>query len=98
MQEIPNGGLEPRKTKRVADVVGVAIAALRELAPYDPKDETYLVRNRGARGRYRHAAEVDVLQGNPAKARTVLGWEAKTDIAELMRMMVDADLARVRRE
>ena len=43
-------------------------------------------------------AEVEVLLGNPAKARTVLGWQAKTDIAELIRMMVDADLARVRRE
>jgi GDPmannose 4,6-dehydratase len=43
-------------------------------------------------------AEVEVLLGDPAKARAVLGWEAKTDIAELIRMMVDADLARVRRE
>jgi len=43
-------------------------------------------------------AEVDVLLGNPAKALAVLGWQAKTDIAQLMRMMVDADLARVSRE
>ncbi|MEO8740564.1 MAG: GDP-mannose 4,6-dehydratase [Casimicrobiaceae bacterium] len=43
-------------------------------------------------------AEVDVLLGNPAKARAALGWEAKTDIDALIRMMVDADLARVRRE
>src|SRR5450432_3694275 len=43
-------------------------------------------------------AEVEVLLGDPAKARAVLGWEAKTDIAELIRMMVDADIARVRRE
>ena len=37
-------------------------------------------------------AEVDVLLGNPAKARAVLGWQAKTDVAQLIRMMVDADL------
>ena len=43
-------------------------------------------------------AEVDVLLGNPAKATSVLGWRAKTDISTLIRMMVDADLARVRRE
>jgi GDPmannose 4,6-dehydratase len=43
-------------------------------------------------------AEVDVLLGNPAKARSVLGWQAKTDIARLIHMMVDADLARVGRE
>jgi GDPmannose 4,6-dehydratase len=42
-------------------------------------------------------AEVDVLHGNPDKARSVLGWEAKTDVDALIRMMVDADLARVRR-
>jgi len=43
-------------------------------------------------------AEVEVLLGNPAKAREVLGWQAKTDITQLIRMMVDADLSRVRRE
>ena len=43
-------------------------------------------------------AEVDVLLGNPAKATSVLGWRATTDISTLIRMMVDADLARVRRE
>lgn len=43
-------------------------------------------------------AEVDVLLGNPAKARQVLGWEAKTPLEELMAMMVEADLTRVRQE
>jgi GDPmannose 4,6-dehydratase len=40
-------------------------------------------------------AEVDVLLGNPDKAQSVLGWKAKTDVAALIQMMVDADLARV---
>ena len=43
-------------------------------------------------------AEVDVLLGNPAKAKTVLGWHAKTEVGPLIQMMVDADLQRVRRE
>jgi len=43
-------------------------------------------------------AEVDVLQGNPAKAREKLGWEASVDLETLVRMMVDADLERVARE
>jgi GDPmannose 4,6-dehydratase len=43
-------------------------------------------------------AEVDVLLGNPAKAKATLGWEAKTDLETLIKMMVDADMARVARE
>jgi GDPmannose 4,6-dehydratase len=40
-------------------------------------------------------AEVDVLLGNPAKAKAKLGWEAKTSLRELISMMVDADMRRV---
>ncbi|WP_425460429.1 GDP-mannose 4,6-dehydratase [Extensimonas perlucida] len=43
-------------------------------------------------------AEVDVLLGNPAKAQRQLGWSAKTPLQTLITMMVDADMARVRRE
>jgi GDPmannose 4,6-dehydratase len=38
--------------------------------------------------------EVEQLLGNPEKARRVLGWEAKTSLEELCRMMVEADLRR----
>jgi GDPmannose 4,6-dehydratase len=41
-------------------------------------------------------AEVDLLIGNPAKAREVLGWEARTTLEELCQMMVEADLRRNR--
>ena len=37
-------------------------------------------------------AEVDLLVGDSAKARTVLGWEPQTPFADLVTMMVDADL------
>jgi GDPmannose 4,6-dehydratase len=39
-------------------------------------------------------AEVDLLIGDPAKAREKLGWAAKTTLEELCRMMVEADLRR----
>jgi GDPmannose 4,6-dehydratase len=39
-------------------------------------------------------AEVDLLIGNPAKAKAKLGWEPRTTLEELCRMMVEADLRR----
>ncbi len=38
-------------------------------------------------------AEVDLLVGDPTKAREVLGWQPKVGFRELVEMMVDADLA-----
>jgi GDPmannose 4,6-dehydratase len=43
-------------------------------------------------------AEVDVLLGDPRKAREKLGWSARTPLPELIAMMVDADMQRVERE
>jgi GDPmannose 4,6-dehydratase len=43
-------------------------------------------------------AEVDVLLGNPAKAQRQLGWQATTSLEQLIAMMVDADMRRVREE
>ncbi len=43
-------------------------------------------------------AEVDVLLGNPAKAKAKLGWTASTDLQTLITMMVDADMRRVSKE
>ncbi|HVJ86050.1 MAG TPA: GDP-mannose 4,6-dehydratase [Caulifigura sp.] len=40
-------------------------------------------------------AEVDVLLGNPAKAKAALGWAPKTSLQQLITMMVDADLRRL---
>jgi len=39
-------------------------------------------------------AEVELLIGNPAKAKQELGWEPKTTLEELCAMMVEADLRR----
>jgi GDPmannose 4,6-dehydratase len=45
--------------------------------------------------RYYRPAEVDLLIGDPTKARTVLGWEPKVKFRELVQMMVDADLEKI---
>jgi GDPmannose 4,6-dehydratase len=39
-------------------------------------------------------AEVDLLIGNPIKAKRDLGWEPKTTLESLCQMMVEADLRR----
>jgi len=44
--------------------------------------------------RFVRPAEVDLLLGDPTKAKRVLGWEPKVSFRELVEMMVDADLAR----
>jgi GDPmannose 4,6-dehydratase len=48
--------------------------------------------------RFMRPAEVDLLIGDPSKARRVLGWEPKVTFKELVRMMVDADIALLRSE
>lgn len=39
-------------------------------------------------------AEVELLIGNPAKAKAQLGWEPKTTLEQLCQMMVEADMRR----
>jgi GDPmannose 4,6-dehydratase len=43
--------------------------------------------------RYERPAEVDLLIGSPAKAKKHLDWEPRTRFKDLVRLMVDADLA-----
>ena len=42
--------------------------------------------------KYFRPAEVDILQGDPSKARRVLGWQPKVTFKALVRLMVDADM------
>lgn len=42
-------------------------------------------------------AEVDLLIGDPAKAKKALGWEPKVSFKALVHMMVDADLAELKK-
>lgn len=62
------------------DEVGVDIATGNTLVSINPK--------------FYRPTEVDLLIGNPAKAKDKLGWEPKTTLEELCRMMVEADLRR----
>ncbi len=48
--------------------------------------------------RYYRPAEVNHLRADPAKARRVLGWEPRTSFRELVKMMVDADIAVIDRK
>ncbi len=41
---------------------------------------------------FHRPAEVDLLLGNPSKAKDKLGWEPQTKFANLVKLMVDADL------
>ena len=43
--------------------------------------------------RYFRPTEVDLLQGDAGKARRELGWKPRVGFADLVRLMVDADLA-----
>jgi GDPmannose 4,6-dehydratase len=47
---------------------------------------------------YYRPTEVQLLMGNPAKAKAELGWEAQVGLEELCREMVAADLRRVHQE
>jgi GDPmannose 4,6-dehydratase len=56
----------------------------REFVEFDPK--------------YMRPAEVDVLLGDPTKARERLGWRSRVDFKGLVMMMVEHDLELARRE
>jgi GDPmannose 4,6-dehydratase len=69
---------------RGVDEVGLDARSGKELVRIDP--------------RYLRPTEVDVLQGDPSKAQARLGWRHRTAFPDLVREMVEADLALVRRE
>jgi len=76
------------QTHTVQEFVEAAFAHLdldwRKFVVIDPKLE--------------RPAEVDLLISNPRRAREELGWTPKVSFAELVRMMVEADVALVARE
>jgi GDPmannose 4,6-dehydratase len=93
--------LATNRTETVRDFVRMAFRAIgRELEFQGNGDhETAVDRATGktlvrVNPRFYRPAEVDLLIGNPAKAKAVLGWEPKTTLEELCRMMVEADLRR----
>lgn len=47
---------------------------------------------------YYRPAEVDVLLGDSSKAKRKLNWRAKTELEQLVKIMVDADVQRIMKE
>ncbi|MFZ3385524.1 MAG: GDP-mannose 4,6-dehydratase [Candidatus Methanoperedens sp.] len=45
--------------------------------------------------RYFRPTEVDILMGDPSKAKEKLGWEAKVGFEELVKMMVEGDMGKL---
>ncbi|MFZ9857148.1 MAG: GDP-mannose 4,6-dehydratase [Roseiflexaceae bacterium] len=48
--------------------------------------------------RFYRPAEVDLLVGDPAKARTKLGWTPEVSFEQLVTMMVESDVDQIKRE
>jgi GDPmannose 4,6-dehydratase len=69
---------------RGVDEVGLDARSGKELVRIDP--------------RYLRPTEVDLLQGDPSKAHARLGWRHRIAFPDLVREMVEADLALIERE
>lgn len=97
--------LSTGRTETVRDFVKMAFAAADIDVAFDGQGEEEVAYEVG-RGRvlvrvnpqFYRPAEVDLLIGDPSKAREKLGWESQTNLEELCRGMVHADIMRVRRE
>ena len=74
------------RTHSVRDFARIAFeaAGLGSFEPYVKVDPRFV-----------RPAEVDLLVGNPAKAKRVLGWEPEVSFEELVEMMVRADIDRL---
>ena len=93
--------LATNRTETVRDFVTMAFRAADITLDWKGRDEKeqgidaktgkVLVR---INPKFYRPAEVELLIGNPEKAKATLGWEPKTTLEELCRMMVVADLAR----
>lgn len=93
--------LATNRTETVRDFVSMAFKAAGYTLRFEGKDEQevgvdtdtgkVLVR---VNTKFYRPAEVELLIGNPQKAKDVLGWEPKTTLEELCQMMVTEDLRR----
>ncbi|MBT2321962.1 GDP-mannose 4,6-dehydratase [Variovorax paradoxus] len=73
-------GYELRFEGKEQDEIGIDIKTGKTLVRVNPK--------------FYRPAEVDLLIGNPARAKEKLGWEPKTTLEQLCTMMVEADIRR----
>lgn len=93
--------LATNRTETVRDFVTMAFRAAGIELEFSGKDENEIAIDKATaktvvrvNPKFYRPAEVDLLIGNPAKAKEVLGWEPKTTLEELCAMMVKEDLRR----
>lgn len=75
------------ETHSIGELLDAAFAhvGITDWAPYVKQDPAFM-----------RPAEVDLLIGDPSKAKDVLGWQPQVDFRQLVGMMVENDLAEQR--
>jgi GDPmannose 4,6-dehydratase len=93
--------LATNRTETVRDFVTMAFKAVDVVLEWQGSEENEVAIDKQTgktvvkvNPKFYRPAEVELLIGDPAKARDVLGWEPKTTLEELCAMMVKADLRR----
>lgn len=93
--------LATNRTETVRDFVKLAFKAVDIELEFSGKDENEIAKDKQTgkvvvkvNPKYYRPAEVDLLIGNPKKAKEILGWEPKCTLEELCSMMVKEDLRR----
>lgn len=76
-------------THSIKDFLDIAfsVVGIENWLPYVKQDE-----------RFMRPAEVDVLLGDSSKACKVLGWKPKTSFEDLVKIMIDKDVKRLKNE
>jgi GDPmannose 4,6-dehydratase len=97
--------LATNRTETVRDFVIMAFKAIGVELEFSGKDEHEIAKDKATGSvvmrvnpKFYRPAEVDLLIGNPAKAKSVLGWEPTTTLEQLCEMMVKADIERNHRD
>lgn len=93
--------LATNRTETVRDFVTMAFKAVGIELVYSGTAENEIAINKATgevvvrvNPKFYRPAEVELLIGNPQKAKEILGWEPKTTLEELCAMMVTEDLRR----
>ncbi|MFA6192472.1 MAG: GDP-mannose 4,6-dehydratase [Sulfurimonas sp.] len=93
--------LATNRTETVRDFVTMAFKAVGVELEFSGSDENEIAKDKATgktvvkvNPKFYRPCEVELLIGNPQKAKDILGWEPKCTLEELCAMMVKADLKR----